>query len=88
MTGREIRGIILAPEHGGALKIRRRKCPPLVGRSEAAAILGVAQNNLRRMADVPEPLNERAIPGFEVSATTLWPRAELEEVAAKRAERG
>lgn len=58
---------------------------PLVGRSEAAKILGVNRNNMHRMKDVPPSLQERGIEGMEVGATPLWYRSEIEEVARMRA---
>ncbi len=60
-------------------------CPPVVGRKEAAAILGVKPGNMAR--DVPElvPLQDRKIKGFDVCATPLYPRAEVEAVAGTRA---
>jgi hypothetical protein len=71
-----------------ASKVRRRRSPALVGRKEAAAILGVKSNNLQRdFPELPEPLQDRGIEGFEVGATPLWPRAEVQELADKRAGR-
>lgn len=68
------------------MKIRRRKVCALVGTKEASAILGVLKNNLNAIVGMPEPLQERGIEGFEVAATPLWPRAEIEELATKRRE--
>jgi hypothetical protein len=63
------------------------RVPALVGKKEAAAILGVKVGNMYR--DVPEliPLQDRKIKGFEVCATPLYPRAEVEAVARRRAKR-
>lgn len=71
-----------------SIKVRRRNTPALVGRSEAAAILKVAQQNLRRMADMPEPLNERGIKNFAVSSGPVWVEAEIRELAEKREKAG
>ncbi len=69
-------------------KIRRRKLPGIVGLAEAAKILGMKKNNVRRLRELPEPANERGIEGFEVSATPIWPRAEIEELAEQRRRAG
>jgi hypothetical protein len=66
------------------MKIRRRSCPPLVGRKEAARILGLKSENIYRIAEMPPPLQERKIKGFEVTTGPLWPRAEIEELAQHR----
>lgn len=68
------------------MKIRRRKSPPLVGLTEAAEILKMKKQNVRVLRGVPEPLQDRGIEGFEVAATPLWPRAEIVELAEKRAD--
>lgn len=67
------------------MRIRRRKSPALVGLGEAAAIVGTKRQNLRLLKGMPEPLQDRGIEGFEVAATPLWPRAEVQELADKRA---
>jgi hypothetical protein len=66
------------------MKIKRVRVPPLVGRREAARILGVLPENMPRMAVIPEPLQDRGIEGFDVSQTPLWPRAEIEQVRDER----
>ena len=67
-------------------KVRRRKCPALVGRKEVARILGVKSENLfRDVAGLPEPLQDRGIRGFEVTTGPLWPLAEITELARSRA---
>lgn len=58
--------------------------PALVGKGEAAKILGVRPGNMAR--DIPElvPLQDRKIKGFEVCATPLYLRAEVEALAVSR----
>lgn len=58
--------------------------PALVGRKEAGRILGVEPENMKRMKDVPPPLQQRGIKGFEVGATPLWLRSEIVAVATAR----
>lgn len=70
------------------MKIKRRKVPAIVGLAEAARLLGMKKENVRRLAELPEPANDRGIEGFEVSATPIWPRIEIEELAANRAANG
>jgi hypothetical protein len=55
----------------------------LIGRKEAAGILGVAPPNLDRIT-MPPSMQERGIDGFEVSSGPLWPREEIEKLAAER----
>lgn len=70
------------------MKIRERKVPALLGRKETARELGVKPENLKRdIADLPRPLQERGIKGFEVSTGPLWPLAEIVELVRKRAAR-
>ena len=66
------------------MQIRRRKSPALVGLAEAAEILEAKKPNVRVLPGMPEPLQDRGIDGFAVSATPIWPRAEIVELAAKR----
>ena len=66
------------------MKIRRRKSPALVGLAEAGEILDVKKPNVRALPGMPEPLQDRGIDGFAVSATPIWPRTEVVELAAKR----
>lgn len=64
-----------------------RSIPPIVGRKEVGAILGVNPNNTHRnrMPDLPPSLQERFGPDVvDVAATTLWFRAEIEDYAGKR----
>lgn len=65
--------------------MRKVSVPALLGRKESAAVLGVKPGNMAR--DIPEliPLQDRKIKGFEVCATPLYPRAEVEAVAGRRA---
>lgn len=56
----------------------------LVGHKEACRILGVSSGNLDRVANLPPSLQDRGIEGFEVSVTRLWPRDEIEALAAAR----
>jgi hypothetical protein len=72
------------------MKIQQVPCPPLVGRVEAAKILGVHKQNatVSRIPELPPPLQQRGIRGFEVSAGPLWPRAEIVELARKRRAKG
>lgn len=70
------------------MKIKRRKVPAIVGLAEAAELLGMKKENVRRLAELPEPVNDRGIEGFAVSATPIWPRVEIEELAAHRAANG
>lgn len=65
--------------------IRKRRSPALVGKAEAAEILGVHPNNMGKVRGVPAPLQDRGIAGFAVRATPLWVRVEIEELAAERA---
>jgi hypothetical protein len=61
--------------------------PPLVGKKEAAEILGVHPNNLKRdVPDLPASLQERDTRkvGHAVKATPLWTRAEVEKIQAAR----
>lgn len=58
--------------------------PALVGRKEAGQILGVEPENMKRMKDVPPPLQARKIRGFDVGATPLWLRSEIVAVATAR----
>jgi len=55
----------------------------LIGRKEAAAILGVAPPNLDRL-EMPLPMQKRGIDGFDVSSGPLWPRDEIEKLAVER----
>lgn len=67
------------------MKIKERKVPALLGRKEAARELGVKPENLKRdIAELPRPLQERGIKGFEVTTGPLWPLAEIIELARKR----
>jgi hypothetical protein len=67
------------------MKIKRRSCPALVGRKEAARILGVKPENLfRDVPEIPEPLQDRKIKGFEVTTGPLWPLDEILELASQR----
>lgn len=63
---------------------RRAKVPPLVGRKEASAILGVRSENLGKVRGLPAPLQDE-VEDLEVSATLLWRRAEIEALRDKRA---
>lgn len=57
----------------------------MVGLTEAAAILGVSKANLRRdVKGLPEPAQDRGIEGFEVRATPLWHRQEIEDLKEAR----
>lgn len=60
--------------------IPRVPVPALVGRKEAAEMLGVYPENIfRDVPGLPKPLHERRIRGFKVaSAGAMWPRAEIE----------
>lgn len=69
------------------ITVRRRRAPAIIGRKEAARILGIKPENIGRIVELPEPLQERGIEGFEVSTGPLWPLAEIRELAAKRAAR-
>ncbi len=66
-------------------KVKRQKVPALVGLREAAEILGVHKSHVRRIKELPEPLGNRRIEGFDVSAGPLWVRSEIEELADRRA---
>ena len=58
------------------------KLPELVGRKEAAKILGVAQQNLGRVKELPEPAQR-------LSTGPVWVKANVERVARERkAKRG
>jgi hypothetical protein len=59
---------------------RKASEPELVGAADAAAILGVHQQNLRRQVGLPEPYDT-------VRATTLWRADEIRAFAAMRAKR-
>jgi len=63
-----------------------RKVVALVGRKAAAEILGVWPENMGKVVDLPPPLNDRGIEGFDVTVP-VWPRAEIEELASQRASR-
>jgi hypothetical protein len=67
-----------------AVKIKPVPCPAIVGRKEAARILGLKSENIYRIAEMPPPLQERRIKGFEVTTGPLWPRAEIEQLAKHR----
>jgi hypothetical protein len=41
--------------------------------------------NMKRLKDIPPPLQARGIKGFEVGATPLWLRSEIIAVAKARA---
>lgn len=66
---------------------RRANVPPLVGRAEAAEILGVRSENLGKVRGLPAPLQDEGIEGFDVRATLLWRRAEIETLRDARTER-
>ena len=53
------------------------KVPPLVGLSDAAAILGVHRSNLMTVKGLPEPVQR-------VSSGPLWLRSEIEALAIRR----
>jgi hypothetical protein len=55
------------------------KLPEVVGRQEAAKILGVLQNNLPR--DVPE----MPLPAQRLSTGPVWAKADVEKLARERA---
>lgn len=69
----------------------RHRYPPLVGKADAAEILGVHPNNIGKVKGLPSPLpgtGQNAAPsadGMAVRATPLWRRWEIERLAAKRA---
>lgn len=69
----------------------RNGYPALVGRKEAAAILGVRPENMSSEGHwtlgLPPSLQERGIRGMAVSQTPLWPRAEIVALARRRRER-
>lgn len=67
------------------------KVPPLVGKREAGAILGVHPDNMRKLKGLPKPLDgtgptadRPADDGTEVAATPLWRRADIEAFAESR----
>jgi hypothetical protein len=60
--------------------VRERTAPALIGRKEAARLLGIKPENLYRIEGVPRPLQDRGIKGFEVTTGPLWPRVEIEEL--------
>jgi hypothetical protein len=68
-----------------------RTVPPLVGRVDAAEILGVHPNNIVKVKGLPAPLpgtGPAAEPdpgGMAVTATPLWRRAEIEALREQRA---
>lgn len=70
---------------------RLANVPPLVGKVDAAKILGVHGNNLGKIRGLPDPLpgtGPTADPspdGMAVAATPLWRRSEIEKLAAARA---
>lgn len=61
--------------------------PAIIDRAAAAEILGVFGTNLLKLKGCPRPLQDRGIPGFDVSKPALFPRAEIEALAAERAAR-
>ncbi len=64
-------------------KVRLRRVPALVGRKEAARILGVSNPNLHLVKGLPPPLGiQRGVEGHEVAHGPLWVRSEIEELAA------
>lgn len=65
-------------------KIHKRVVPALVGRKEAARMLGLKPENIGRVASLPTPLQDRGIEGFEVSTGPLWPRVEIEALVEAR----
>jgi hypothetical protein len=62
------------------------KVPALVGRTECARILGVRSENLGKVRGLPAPLQDRGIDGFDVGATPLWTRFEIERLRDERTE--
>lgn len=57
--------------------------PPLVGRKQAADILGVSPNHTHKIKEFPPSLQER---GFPIDmAAPAWTREEIEALAARRA---
>jgi len=60
--------------------------PPLLGRKEAAAVLGVPPTNMDRDLGekLPKPLQQR-VPGMRVSQTPLWTVEEIEKLRDERA---
>jgi hypothetical protein len=65
-------GRIVAPELVDAIG-----CPDLMGAKEVAAELGVTVQNLRKVANLPEPVEE-------VSATPLWDAETVRAFARER----
>jgi len=61
-----------------------RDVPPLVGKAEAAEIIGVNPNNMVKLVGLPDPLQAAGIRGFAVRATPLWRRADIVAFARKR----
>jgi hypothetical protein len=57
---------------------RKKGEPKLVGRGDAADILGIPQTNLLRLKDLPEQYQS------DVKATGLWREWEIRELARKR----
>jgi hypothetical protein len=62
------------------------KVPPLLGRKEAAEVLGMKPTNMDRDLgdELPRPLQER-VEGMRVSQTPLWTVAEIEKLRDERA---
>jgi len=63
---------------------RLPKVPPLVGKSEAAEIIGVDPNNMVKLRGLPAPLNDREECDVQVRATPVWRRVEIEKFAEER----
>jgi hypothetical protein len=57
--------------------------PALVGRKEAAMILGVQPQNVGRIRGLPTPLGD-GVEGFEVSSGPLWLRGDIVALAKER----
>lgn len=56
--------------------------PPLVGRKQAAAILGVSPNHTHKIREFPLSLQER---GVKIDAAApLWTREEIEALRERR----
>lgn len=56
--------------------------PPLVGNTAAADLLGTDRSNLHKVVGLPDPVYEKPD-----APARLWLRADIEKLAASRAER-
>ncbi len=70
-----------------------KQVPALVGKLDAAQIIGVSPHNFARLPGLPSPIPgtgakaPKPVDGMEVTATPLWRRQEIEKFAKARRER-